>query len=388
MNWAKTLQPVLDRAVAEGELAGGNLLVRCNGHDVAYIESGLADTDGKTAIRRDSIFRLYSQSKPITAAAVAILAERGILDLYDPVERYLPGFRNQKIWTKEGLVPSPRPAILLDLLSMTAGLCYGEEPGAGVHTAAVLKEAEQQICEGGGIGTVELMNRIGQQPLLFAPGEDFHYSLCADVLGAVVEIASGKPFAEFLQDELFGPMNMKDTAFWVPKDKLSRLVTCYRRTPEGLRIWDDLHLAVGEYTREPAFASGGAGLVSTLDDYSHFAQMLIDHGVWRGRRILGEGTVQWLTSPLLDSRKHLSFWFGLEGFTYGKLMRVCIEPGRYGSLARPGEYGWDGWLGTYFANMPDIGVTFLFAQNTTDTGTSRVVRQLRNTLLSRPESIL
>lgn len=369
-------------AIDNHECAGLSLLVCADGQEVLYAEAGHADIATNRPIRRDSIFRLYSQSKPVTAAAVMLLAERGVIDLADPAEKYLPGFRNQKVWTAQGLVPAIRPVQVLDLLGMTAGLCYPDADEPAQYAARLFEEEQALIRAGGGMTTVELANRIGELPLAFQPGDQFRYSTCADVLGAVVEVASGKPFADFLQEEFFEPLGMKDTGFWVPEEKRGRFVTCYKRVPGGLEVFDSLHLAVGDYTREPAFASGGAGLVSTLDDYAAFAAMLMNEGEYHGRRILSPVTVRYMTQNQLTAHASRTYWDSLVGFGYGRLMRVGMRPGESQVIASQGEYGWDGWLGTYFANLPRERVTFLEMQNTTDTGTCAVTRKLRNIVLT------
>ena len=370
----------LAQAVENHECAGISVLVRRDGQDVLYASAGHADRESGSPVRRDSIFRLYSQSKPITAAAAMLLMERGVIDLMDPVEKYLPGFRNQKVWTVQGLVPVIRPVQILDLLGMTAGLCYPDADAPGQAVARLFEENEKAIRSGGGMTTAELCNRLGQCPLAFQPGTHFRYSTCADVLGGVIEAADGRPFAQFLQEELFEPLGMKDTAFYA-KDA-SRLVTCYKRVPGDLEPFHGLHLCVGDYSREPAFASGGAGLVSTLDDYAAFADMLMNGGSYHGRQILTPASVRYMTQPQLGPGPQADFWDSLSGFSYGKLMRVCVEPGRYAGMATLGEYGWDGWLGSYFANLPAEGLTILSMQNTTDTGTCSTMRKVRNLLLA------
>ena len=370
----------LAQAVENHECAGISVLVRRDGQDVLYATAGYADRESGSPVRRDSIFRLYSQSKPITAAAAMLLMERGVIDLMDPVEKYLPGFRNQKVWTVQGLVPVIRPVQILDLLGMTAGLCYPDADAPGQAVARLFEENQEAIRAGGGMTTAELCNRLGQCPLSFQPGTHFRYSTCADVLGGVIEAADGRPFAQFLQEELFEPLGMKDTAFYA-RDA-SRLVTCYKRVPGDLEPFHGLHLCVGDYSREPAFASGGAGLVSTLDDYAAFAEMLMNGGSYHGRQILTPSSVRYMTQPQLGPGPQADFWDSLSGFSYGKLMRVCVEPGRYAGMATLGEYGWDGWLGSYFANLPAEGLTILSMQNTTDTGTCATMRKVRNLLLA------
>ncbi len=379
----KLVQQVLDTAVERGDLSGVNVLVRQDDEEVLYAQAGYADMEAQTPVGRDSIFRLYSQSKPITAAAVMLLAERGLIDLMDGVDKYLPGFKNPQIVDGEGkLSKAFRAPWIIELLGMTAGLSYPGEDPAGQYAARVFEEAHAQIRAGGGIPTVEMMNRLGEQPLAFQPGTHWRYSTCADVLGAVVEVVSGKRFGEFLREELFLPLEMEDTGFWVPKEKQDRFVTCYERIPGGLTPWLGMHLACGEYSRDPAFESGGAGLVSTLEDYSHFADMMMNGGEWKGRRILSPASVKFLTTPQLNDEVRKDMWDSLSGYSYGKLCRVCVEPERVAGLALKGEYGWDGWLGTYLCNFPSEGMTILSMQNTTGAGTSAVVRKVRNALLA------
>ncbi len=382
MSLQETIQKILAASVDSKECAGANVLVRRDGEEVLYAQAGMADIEKGQPIRRDNIFRLYSQTKPVTAAAVMILVERGLIDLLDGVDKYLPGFQNTRVvgdvWTD--LHPARAPWIM-ELLGMTAGVCYPDSDSAGRYAARVFGDAEEAIRQGGGIPTVELMNRLGRQPLAFQPGTHWRYSACADVLGAVVEVVSGMRFGEFLKKEIFDPLEMKDTAFWVSADKMDRLVTCYQRGKE-LTPWTGIHLACGVYDREPAFESGGAGLVSTVEDFSHFADMMMNGGEWQGKRILSPATVQFMTTPQLSDEVRKDFWDGLNGYSYGKLCRVCVDPGKVGGLALPGEYGWDGWLGAYMSNFPTAGLTLLSMQNTKDTGTAPMVRKVRNAVLA------
>ena len=374
---------ILAAAVDNRECAGVNVLLRRHGEEVLYTQAGMADIEAGRLIQRDSIFRLYSQSKPVTAAAVMLLCERGLIDLMDGVDKYLPGFRNPQVVDAKGnLTRAYRAPWIMELLGMTAGLSYPDADPAGQYAARVFEEAHEAIRKGGGIPTVEFMNRLGQQPLAFQPGTHWRYSTCADVLGAVVEVVSGKRFGDFLREELFIPLEMHDTGFYVPEEKRERFVTCYVRGKDGLTPWTGMNLACGVYDRDPAFESGGAGLVSTLEDYSHFADMMMNGGVWNGRRILSPASVKFLTTPQLSDDVRRDMWDSLSGYSYGKLCRVCVEPGRVAGLALPGEYGWDGWLGSYYANFPHEGITLLSMQNTTDTGTAGVVRKVRNALLA------
>ena len=375
----KKIEGLLENAIAEGELPCANVLVLHKDKTVCYAQAGKDPGTGRE-IARDTIFRLYSQSKPITSAAVCLLMERGIIDMNDPVEKYLPGFANPKVLGKDGeLIPAARSVKLMDLMGMCAGLCYPMEDAPGQYAAELFEKNQAAMDAGGGYTTVEMANEIGKLPLAFQPGTDYRYSTCADVLGAVVETASGKRFGRFLQEEFFEPLEMEDTGFYVPEEKADRLVTCAKRTPEGIQVMECRHLNVGNYTREPAFQSGGAGLVSTLDDYRHFASMLLHEGEYKDRRILSRATVDWMTRSQVELKWR---WGGLEGYNYGKLMRVCEIPGEVPGLACLGEYGWDGWLGTYFANFPHQKMTLLLNQNVADTGTGPVTRKIRNAVLA------
>ena len=375
------LEKCLRQAVEQQEAAGLSVLVRKDGEDLCFASAGTADATGKKPVQRDSIFRLYSQTKPVTAAAAMILADQGLLDLQAEVDRYLPGFRNPKIVTPDGrTVAAPRAPWVLELLGMTAGLSYPDADPAGQYAARVFEENQALILQGSGMDTLTFCNRLGEQPLAFAPGTGWRYSTCADVLGAIIEVITGKRFSRFLQEEIFDPLGMKDTGFWVPPEKQERLVTCWQRTENGLEPFQHLHLAVGRYDRPPAFESGGAGLVSTLDDYAAFGEMLLGGGVYRGNRILSRAAVDYMTAPQLRENIRLQMWDSLGGYNYSCLMRVCDQPGACPLFAEAGEYGWDGWLGTYFINLPRENTTFLLFQNVTDAGTAPVTRICRNIL--------
>lgn len=366
----------------EGRMAGASVLVRRHGREALYAQAGYADRERGIPIRRDHIFRMYSQTKPVTAAAAMLLVERGVIDLMEPVATYLPGFRNQRVAEGAGFVPAKRPAVVMDLLGMSAGLCYGREDVAGQAAEQLMAEVDRRRLAGNPMTTLEVANRIGELPLAFHPGERMRYSLCADVLGAVIEAADGRPFSRFLREELFVPLGMRDTGFFVPPAQLDRLCTCYARTEAGLVPVSPVNAGIYDTTQEPAFASGGGGLYSTLDDYMAFATMLLDEGVWQGKRILSPQSVRFLASPQHPYEEKFRPWHGYEGYAYGKLMRQGVAPGEAPMFIRPGEYGWDGWLGVYFANFPTEKMTILMMMQIKDSGTSCIQRRIRNTILA------
>ena len=196
----KRLQQVMDASVAKGETPGCLLMVIKDGEEQVYLESGYADIEAKKPVSRDNIFRLYSMSKPITATAMMILVERGIVDLADPVSKYLTGFRNPVVCTADGKIEKAEREILLeDIMNMTSGLTYGGTDETGRQTDALFQEVIHGLKEenGGTISTVEFANRLGKVPLLYQPGQSWSYGTSADVVGAVIEVASGMRFGDF-----------------------------------------------------------------------------------------------------------------------------------------------------------------------------------------------
>lgn len=380
------IKKVLRESIDNNEIAGGNLIVIKENKEIFYHEDGLADREVGLPIKRDSIFRLYSMSKPITATAVMILLERGEIDLYEPVYKYLEGFKNQMVDNGDNLIPAEREVTLKDLLSMTSGLVYGGDNKAGSDTEALFNEIDNRLLSNSPMGTVEAMNKLGKCTLAYQPGTSWQYGTSADVLGAVVEVVSGKRFGEFLKEELFKPLNMVDTGFYLPEEKRSRLIKTYASNGRGsLELYTENHLGIVHHMdRNPAFESGGAGLVSTIDDYARFAKMLMNEGILDGVQILRPKTVKYLTSGTLNAEQQKSFdlWLTLCGHSYGNLMRVMTDCSKAGDLGSLGEYGWDGWLGAYFCNCPKDDLTFLFMMQKTDSGTTTLTRKLRNIILS------
>lgn len=382
------LKQELTRATERGEVAGANILILKDGKEAAYAQAGYADLEEKRHFERDTITRLYSMTKPVTSAAAMALMERGLLDLGANVQEFLPGFQNAMVAGEEGLVPVRRPVRIQDLLQMTSGLVYG---GAAPcisysETEKLFEEIKAKLFGEEALGTVEIANRLGQIPLAFQPGSAWQYGTSADVLGAVIEVISGKRFGEFLRETFFEPLEMDDTAFYVPEVKQPRLAKVYERTAEGLALYTQSHLGImNTMEKQPAFESGGAGLASTMDDYSHFAAMLMAQGTYKGREILKPQTVRFMTGGELLSWQQEVFdhnWDSLGGYTYGNLMRVAKEPGKTFFMATEGEYGWDGWLGDYFSNSPKNAITILISQQLRDAGTTSLTRRLKNIVWS------
>ena len=374
------LQAVLDRAVEAGEIAGANLLVLHHGEELLYAQSGFADKEKGRPYTRDTIARLYSMSKPVTAAAAMILLQRGQLDLEQSLGELFPSFRGSMVWENGKKVPAHRDIVVGDLLNMTSGLAYPGEDAAGQEAARVFEALDSRLYGDDPMSTMELTDRLGTCGLAFHPGDQWMYGTSADILGAVIEKVSGQRFGAFLEENLFVPLGMVDTGFYVPPEKQHRLAQVYQQGSPDMTLYETNNLGIC-YTqhRAPAFESGGAGLTSTADDYAKFAAMLIRGG----DGILSPRAVEHMTKSRLLPWQQESLWRsweGMAGYGYGSLMRILEEPGMAKILGWQGEYGWDGWLGCYFCNSPENGVSIVMTCQRRDAGTMSVTRKVRNVL--------
>lgn len=384
----KLIQNAMDKAFENKEVAGVNLLVIKDGEEQFYAQSGYLDVAAKKPMNRDTIVHLYSQSKPITAAAAMLLVQDGILDLNESVSNYISSFQRPSclIDGKQKLIPIDKRVRIIDLLNMTSGLVYpGGNTDAEKATSILFTNAIDRLDTDDQMTTLEFAEEIGKLPLQFVPGSGFQYGTSADVLGAVIEKASGMRFGEFLEERFFKPLGMVDTGFYVPEEKKNRLSKVYEVADDDFKEFTGNHLIIRNDGNKNAFESGGAGLFSTLDDYSHFAQMLMNGGTYKGQEILTANTVKFLTSgSLTPSQQQKAFdnWQGFEGYTYRNLMRVMIKPSEAVLMGHVGEYGWDGWLGAYFMNDPEINTTMLMMTQMKDYGTGYLTRKIRNIVMS------
>lgn len=377
---SEKLSRILEQAVAEHQIAGANLLVLQHGKELCYAQAGFADLEQGRPFDRDTICRIYSMSKPVTAVAAMILVERGLLDLGQNIGDILPAFQGMQVWENGKKVPARRNILVRDLLSMTSGLSYPGIDDAGAEVAAVFEEGDRRLYSDDPLTTMEMACGIAGCGLAFHPGDQWMYGTSADILGAVIEAVARMPLGEFMRREIFAPLGMVDTGFFVPEEKQRRLASVYERRTDGmvLKVTNNLNIPYTMH-REPAFQSGGAGLVSTVDDYAKLAQSLLGHG----KQILKPQTVAAMTNAKLLPWQQESLWRSwdsMPGYTYGNLCRILIEPGMAVLHGWAGEYGWDGWLGTYFCNSPQNDVTVLLFTQRIDAGTLEVTRKLRNAL--------
>ena len=372
---------LIKQEIDKGEIAGANMMVIHKGQEIFFDSYGYGDKENQIPMKKDTIFRLFSMSKPITAVAVMILVERGELDVRDAVSRYIPAFANQTVWCDGREVPAERDITIWDCLNMTTGIPYPDEwTESGRRMDILFKELTARREAGEVVDTQEYMRRIAEIPLVFQPGKRWMYGLSADILGAVIEVVSGKRYSRFLQEEIFLPLGMKDTGFYVPEDKEWRFARNYNMVDGKLVPFTESHLGV-YYKADVAFESGGAGMVSTIEDYSHFARMLVNGGTYNGVRILGRKTVFYMAQNHLkpDQMEALQ-WDSTLGYGYGCLMRVLINQGEAGTNGSLGEYGWDGWTGNYMTVDPSEKLVILYFIQRCGAGFTPTMRKLRSVI--------
>ena len=379
------IQEVLDGAVASEYLAGASCLVFQGGKEQGYWQAGFADKENKSPFTRSTICRMYSMTKPITSVAAMILLQEGRIDLMEELACYIPEFSNVNYCDNRGfLKESPRQITLKDLMNMTSGLSYGGDGNENrIRTSEPLEELQEKAGEDDCMDTTEFAALLGFVPLEFVPGSSWEYGLSADIMGAVIEKASGMKFSDFLRERIFAPLGMDDTAFYVPAEKQERLAKVYDGSGKsGLRLFTENRLGISNsMTRPPKFESGGAGLASTIDDYMKFCLMLLGKGSYNGAQILRERTASFIGSGALSRRQQKAFdrtQPQLPGYSYANFMRVMKEPGRSLTVSTKGEFGWDGWLGTFMLVDPANDLTAVLLMQRVDTGMSPVARKIKN----------
>lgn len=379
-NKLSYIDKLLNGEIDGNRIAGASVLIYKDGEICYNRQFGWADKENKIAVKEDTIFRLYSCTKPITATALMILYERGELELEYPLYKYIPSYKNMKIVSEDGALTDCKTDITIrDLLNMTSGLVY---PGgwfeAGRRVEPVFEELISKLYTKDAITTVGLAEKLSETPLFFEPGKMWNYGTSADVLGAVIEIISGMKLSEFMKKEIFDPLQMNDTAFYVPKEKLSRFSKLYMPTDSGIKMFEGNHLGITDYKNPPAFESGGAGLVSTASDYMRFARMLLGGGKLDGIRILSENTVRFMTQNHMTNEQYWSMQYGsTKGCGYGSFMRVVVDTAAATTNGDAGEFGWDGWTGTYFSVNPKRNMIILYFIQKCGTGMDDITKRLR-----------
>ncbi|MBI5876916.1 MAG: beta-lactamase family protein [Chloroflexi bacterium] len=359
------IRPVLQSYIDHHIIAGAITVVARHGK-VAYREClGMMDAEASKPMREDAIFRIYSMTKPITSTALMMLVEQGRLLLSDPLAKYLPAFKDIRVYTGRdvtgGIITTPAERLITvhDLLIHTAGLGYGlfdDHPIEDLFRASGIFSPILRLQ----VGLDEMATRIAALPLANQPGARFRYSIATDLLGYLVQLIADMPFDVYLAEKIFRPLGMNDTGFFVPSNKVERLCACYQPDAENRYVLIDSP-TTSAWLRADVAPSGGAGLVSTAADYLRFGQMLLNGGELDGVRIVGRKTLSLMTTnhlpasllpPLVGADAQPGDGFGL-GFN----MRTGNEAGTLGSI---GMYGWDGAADTRFRVDPAEDLVYLY----------------------------
>lgn len=373
------------RYLEPGKLPGSVTLVARYGRVGLLDVAGLSDLERDTPMSVDTIFRIYSMSKPITSVALMMLYERGLFSLDDPVHRFIPEWRNLGVRTAGAFpqfatAPCARPMTIRDLLRHTSGLTYD------FLRESNLDYAYRKLQIGNpapGYTLKHMIEQLAQLPLEFSPGTRWNYSLATDVLGYLIEVISGQSLPDYLQEHLFGPLGMVDTAFNIAPDKVHRLASCYERdAAKNLVCNDD---GQDSRFRDRVFYSGGGGLLSTVGDYFRFCQMLLQGGTLDGVRILGSRTLEYMMANHLPGDVDLEqFAMGsfseteYEGVGFGLGFANRIDPVKNGNLASLGSFFWGGLASTLFWVDPEEELVVIFMTQLMPSSTFNLRGQLES----------
>jgi CubicO group peptidase (beta-lactamase class C family) len=370
--------------VEPGKIAGCQVAVARHGQLAHFSSLGAADAERGTPVADDTIWRIFSMTKPVTGVALMTLYERGLFQLSDPVSRFIPSWRSQTVKERAGdgtvrLAEPERAVSVRDVLMHTSGLGYEALVDLEQLGTRRLSAPRQDL-------TLEaLCDQLAELPLHFHPGRHWLYSLGTDVCARLVEIISGQRFDAYLDDAIFGPLGMLDTGFVVPDDKVARFAASYGRNANKERtLLDDP--ATSHYRTPQTFLSGGGGLVSTTSDYLRFTQMLANSGELDGVRLLGRKTVELMTVNHLPGGGSLRDYampgaygeVGFDGMGFGLTMAVAMGPAATGVVGSAGEFMWGGAASTIFWVDPVEDLTVVFMTQFMPSGTFNFRGQLKS----------
>jgi len=373
------------RYIDAGRFPGTQLLVYRRGKFVHGTVQGFADLERKAPVRDDTIFRIYSMTKPITSVAFMMLFEEGRVALDEPVHKYIPEWKNLGVFvagTAPAFLTRPpsRPMLIVDLLRHTSGLTYAFQQRSNVD-AAYREKKIGEIVKAGRLET--MIADLAKMPLEFSPGEAWNYSVSTDVIGYLIGKISGQPFEQFLQERIFDPLGMKDTGFFVPADKAHRLAACYSAEPrDSLTLQDDP--ATSSFLSPPQLVSGGGGLCSTAADYLTFCRALINGGELGGVRLVGPKTLRLMTSNHLPGGRDLPELSrsafseaAYNGIGFGLGFAVTMDPAKTLIPGSAGEFAWGGAATTSFWIDPAEELITIFMTQVLPSSAYPVRRELR-----------
>jgi CubicO group peptidase (beta-lactamase class C family) len=372
-----------------GRMPCAQALIAREGETIHQTVLGLADVERGTKLTDDTVFRIYSMTKPVTCVALMTLVEEGLIALDDPVSRHIPAWKDLAVYSA-GLgpyltTPPARPMQVVDLMRHTSGLTYGFQSRTNVDAAyRKLKLAEMH----GDTDLDGMIAQLAELPLEYSPGEAWNYSVSTDVVGYLVQKVAGKPLGQVLQERIFDPLKMADTGFFVREDQRARFAACYNATPKGgLKLQDDPQAS--PYLKPPALESGGGGLVSTAPDYMRFANMLVNGGELEGARIISPMTVRLMASnhlpggrDLTEMSRSLFSEATNEGVGFGLGFAVVFDPPKTLIPCSMGEFYWGGAASTAFWVDPVEKVTAVFMTQLLPSSTYPIRRELRTLVYS------
>ncbi|ABG42108.1 beta-lactamase [Paraglaciecola sp. T6c] len=343
------IEPVMQAFVDEQKLAGTLTLVARKGKVVHLEGVGFRDREAKTPMTEDTIFRIYSMTKPITAVAALTLWEQGKFQMNDPISKYLPELANLKVFAgMDGenmiLEDTNKVMTIKQLFTHSAGFSYG------FSQSPVDKLYQQSALFSGETKREDLLKEVAKLPLNHQPGTKWNYSIGTDIIGVLVERLSGQTLGEYFEQHIFKPLKMSDTGFYVPKSKQDRLAQIYVINQQGQTVPME-NEPLGDYLSAPEIESGGGGLVSTIADYYTFAQMLLNGGEYKEKRILGRKTVEYMRTNHLPASL-IPFEPSSTGEGYGLAMSVTVDEQGANTMGSKGDYGWAGAASTYFRIDP------------------------------------
>jgi CubicO group peptidase (beta-lactamase class C family) len=360
----KNTDDYLKRLVDSGQVAGAGGLVFRKGVQAFRKSYGWQDLDRKIPMREDSIYRIFSMTKTFTVVTAMTLYEKGLFKLHDPIAEFIPAFRDTQVALHDQrgilrLVPADRPITMEHLFTMTSGIT---SPSEGSYSGRAMMQVRLKAGENP-LTTRQMMDAAAGVPLCFQPGEQWMYGFSHDVLGGIIEVITGKKFGAYMAEAVLNPLGLKDTGFYVPEEKQSRLAKAYRLTENGLTELIEPDLLNDPFSsRPPVFESGGAGLTSTLDDMGRYGLMLLNFGKLGGERILSRKTIDLIREKHVMPAVGEGYGFlQLRGYGYGLGVRTMIDTAAAGLNGSAGEWAWDGKLGTWYCVDPaeDLAAVFL-----------------------------
>jgi len=365
----KLLDAAMDRAVDSGQVAGIETMLVRHGRIVDLHLHGLKSLSAATPITRDTIFRIYSQTKPLVGVAMMILFEQGRWRLDDPITKFIPEFANLKVMNGVDAKGQPtvedmkRPPTMRELMTHTAGFGYGLRTGNPIDDAF----RDQKVLASSNLQ--DMIDKIAKIPLLYQPGTRWAYSVAVDIQGYIIEKLTGQRLGDFMADHIFKPLGMKDTGFFIPPSQKARLSEVFVSNPQTgklLEITPALFPAYQDFTKQPPMDSGGGGAVSTIDDYARFCQMILNGGELNGVRILAPATVALMQADHIEDTvvpghpdEEYGPPIGTAALGFGLDFAISLDPAKLGSLQGKGSIWWGGAAGTWFWIDPKNDLFFL-----------------------------